>query len=53
MLHAANKCTAFEVSSFSRSRDISRGVKFENVSRDLDHTSLRADLSSTGRGLLP
>jgi len=28
ILHAVNSCTEFEVSSFSRCRDISGGVKF-------------------------
>ena len=35
------KYANFEVSSFSRSIDISRGVKFKNVSRDPDNAHLR------------
>ena len=35
-IHAANSCIKFEVSSFSRSRDSSGGIKFKNVSHDPD-----------------
>jgi len=53
ILHVANQYTKFEVSSFSHTRDISGGVKFENVSRDPDHAPFRDDLSSAGWDLLP
>ena len=42
-----------EDSSFSRSGDISAGVKSQNVSRDHDHTPFRDDLSLSGLDLLP
>ena len=40
-LRLANRCTQFEVFSFSWSKDISWGVKFQNGSRDPDHAHFR------------
>jgi len=37
----AKPCIKFEVCSFSRSEDISWGVKFWNWSRDPDHAHFR------------
>jgi len=37
--HTANQCTKFEMSSFSRSRDILGGSKKLNGSRDHNHAS--------------
>ena len=47
-----NLCTKFEVSTLSRFRDSSEGVKFENGSRDIDYAPFRGDLSSAGWDLL-
>jgi len=52
-VHMANLCTKLEVSSCSRCRDISVGVKFQNVSRDPDHAPFWDNLSSAGWDLLP
>jgi len=43
-----NPYTKFEVFSFSRSRDISEGVKFKNMSRDPNHAPFGGDFSSAG-----
>jgi len=40
--------TQFDDSSFSRSRDISGGVKFQNESRDPDHVHLGDNWSTGG-----
>jgi len=47
-----NLKSEFEDSSFSRSRYISEGVKFQNGSRDPDHASFRDDSPSAGWDLL-
>jgi len=46
--YMANKCTKFEVSSFSHSEDILGGTKNYNGSRDHNHSSFMDGLSSVG-----
>jgi len=48
----ADPCTKFEVSSISRFRDFTWGVKFYKGSPDPDHASFREDFSSAGWDLL-
>ena len=50
ILYVVNLCTKFKVCC--RSRDTLGGVKFSNVSRDLDHAPFRDDLTSAGSYLL-
>ena len=45
----AKPCTKFEVCSFSHSKDISWGVKFQSWSLDPDHAPFRDGLSVTDR----
>jgi len=48
----ADQCTKFEVSSVSRSGEITRGVTFKNGSPNPDYAPFREDFFSAGWDLL-
>jgi len=50
--HMANQCIKFEVSSFSRSRDILWGTKNLSGSRDHNNTPFGGSLSSLWQDLI-